>query len=443
MPHSKSKLWIVAAGLVTLNLIGLAYLWFYRGTAALDSGPAAPGALIKSLDTELAALRSTGMPAEARDVNAFYVVPAGVADTTELWVNAIKVVELAKIGARGRTLPIIGSGTSPIPLPGQPWIELEASRALLGECATELQAVRKAAAAGGQGRFPVDFSAGSSTPLPHAQEARQVARLLDLDAWVSAHDGKGAQALEDVRAIFALSEALRGEPLFISQLVRIAVYAVACDTAARLMPHCSWNESDLTSLQSAVQSARFKDEMARACCGERAMCVTELDSTLSGSLPPENARAMLRLFEQAIDSYSDSWPEVLARQQELTAEANRLKGLSEALPSMEQAAIAGARATARQRCLAAAIAVERYRLQNNQWPQSLSEVKGLFAPGPGATTENLIDPFDGKPLRYKVEEKRFVIYSVGINQADDGGDVFDHAQPAPQQGLDIGVSIKR
>ena len=31
------------------------------------------------------------------------------------------------------------------------------------------------------------------------------------------------------------------------------------------------------------------------------------------------------------------------------------------------------------------------------------------------------DPFDGEPLRYRVMENGYIVYSIGDNQRDDGG----------------------
>lgn len=438
----KSKLLAISIGVVAMMVLALGGLWYYGLTA---------------LDSDLAALRAQGMPATVREVNAFYVVPSDVADTTELWVHAIDSVRLANLSVRGNTLPLIGNGPSPIPVPGETWAELEATRTLLGECAAEMQAIRKAAAAGGQVRFPVDFSAGINTLLPYTQEARQVARVLALDAWVSAHEGKGAQVLDDVRGIFALSDAMRGEPTLISQLVRIAIYSVACDAAVRLMPYCSWNDEDLKSLQAAVEPARFREEMARSLCGERATCVSGLQDLPLGPLRQSNAREVLRHYQKAIDGFSGSWPEILSQERKLGAELQvahgsgllmrmQMAGVMQLAPATQQASIAGARAETRRRGLLAAIAVERFRLHHGRLPESLAEIESLLPKGTTTESSTLIDPFDGKPLRYKVEDKQFTIYSVGDNGQDDHGDVDYDNQPSgqpKQQPLDIGIAVKR
>lgn len=62
-----------------------------------------------------------------------------------------------------------------------------------------------------------------------------------------------------------------------------------------------------------------------------------------------------------------------------------------------------------------ALAIERYRLTNNALPESLSNLV------PDFLSDVLNDPFDGHPVRYKLTGKGYVVYSIGINQMDDGG----------------------
>ena len=107
-------------------------------------------------------------------------------------------------------------------------------------------------------------------------------------------------------------------------------------------------------------------------------------------------------------------------------------------PALEQAAIAGARATARQKCAIVAIAAQRYRLQHGRLPESLAEIDDDLLDASSERAAQLTDPFNGQLLRYKMEETRVVIYSVGDNKQDDGGDLIPKREL-----LDIGFSLNR
>lgn len=73
---------------------------------------------------------------------------------------------------------------------------------------------------------------------------------------------------------------------------------------------------------------------------------------------------------------------------------------------------------AEMRSLIVAIACERYRLANGVWPKSLAELQPSFI------QELPLDPYTGKPLFFQVLPDGIVVYSVGINGIDDGGDVL-------------------
>ena len=71
---------------------------------------------------------------------------------------------------------------------------------------------------------------------------------------------------------------------------------------------------------------------------------------------------------------------------------------------------------ARLRCAAVALAAERYRRQHAGWPQAVADLV------PHYLTAVPLDPFDGKPLRYRRTDTGAIVYSVGEDTRDGGGD---------------------
>jgi hypothetical protein len=88
---------------------------------------------------------------------------------------------------------------------------------------------------------------------------------------------------------------------------------------------------------------------------------------------------------------------------------------------------------ARLRCAAVALAVERYRLAHGAWPASLGDLT------PGLLPSVPLDPFDGKPLRFRRLADGVVVYAVGPDGTDDGGELA-YAVPAPA-GKDVGFRL--
>ena len=85
------------------------------------------------------------------------------------------------------------------------------------------------------------------------------------------------------------------------------------------------------------------------------------------------------------------------------------------------------------RCMLIAIAAERHRLRHGAWPGSTAELVSAFLP------ELPLDPFNGQELRYKRLPDGIVIYSVGADGTDEGGQISP--TPTQQSATDIGVRL--
>jgi hypothetical protein len=86
-------------------------------------------------------------------------------------------------------------------------------------------------------------------------------------------------------------------------------------------------------------------------------------------------------------------------------------------PALEKASAKAARMEAQRELVVAAIAIERFRLRHGKPPPTLSAVVPEFVSKPA------LDPMDGQPARYRArEDGTFLLYSVGEDGKDDGGD---------------------
>ena len=86
------------------------------------------------------------------------------------------------------------------------------------------------------------------------------------------------------------------------------------------------------------------------------------------------------------------------------------------LPYLGQAHVAEACGIARLRNALTAIGIESYRLANGRLPERLNEI------APDFLLTIPVDPFTGRPLSYRKLAKGYVVYSVGEDGKDDGGD---------------------
>ena len=89
------------------------------------------------------------------------------------------------------------------------------------------------------------------------------------------------------------------------------------------------------------------------------------------------------------------------------------------LPALEKAVQKSARMQTYLDATRVGCGVERYRLANGKLPETLD----ALAPRYISVIPN--DVIDGKPLKYRPDNDRgYIIYSVGWNQTDDGGQVI-------------------
>ena len=84
---------------------------------------------------------------------------------------------------------------------------------------------------------------------------------------------------------------------------------------------------------------------------------------------------------------------------------------------------AGQRAQAELELARTGLAIHLYRATENEWPGSIED---LF---PGYLSAIPRDPFDHEPLRYVRYGDRVILYSVGLNRIDDGGNQVERIDP--------------
>lgn len=407
------------------------------------------------LNQQLADLKSRGLPTNGEDLNAWYAVPPDVRDTTEQWTAATSAIAKLDFYARAKGVPVVGDSPEPVPPPSKKWAELEASRALLKELDRELQLIFAAVDAGGMARYPVDFREGLNAAQPHLNHARNMARLLSLNAHVHAHDGLWQDVLKDVKGIFSVSSSLNGEPNSIAQLGYNALHAMGCFQTVSMLPHSPWSEKELEELQIAVGHTVFRKNLQRAFYGELAIGLESLETLPSPSIigivvTTNNSRStFIDLMDSTAKAMDSSWVETVERffpasLKMMETDIAPVSPVSHivvliGLPAFQSFIFSGIRTEARQNCCLAVIAAKRYQLKHGTLPRKLNDLRD-FVPGDfKLRLSRLIDPFDGKPLRFKTTDYGVVIYSISDDRVDDGGDVDN----AVRVSADLGYLISK
>jgi hypothetical protein len=135
-----------------------------------------------------------------------------------------------------------------------------------------------------------------------------------------------------------------------------------------------------------------------------------------GHLAQEQAAA-LRTANRFVEFAKLSLAEQESRMKNLSQNEQKTNLLLVSDATMMKMIASEQRRQAVLRCHIFAIAAERYRLQKGQWPQSMDQlVAAKLITGP------LLDPFDGRPLRWREFDHGRLVYSIGQDRIDNGGD---------------------
>lgn len=303
--------------------------------------------------------------------------------------------------------------------------------------------------------------------LPHLAVIKQYCIAFSTRAAAELAVGQTDQAFKDVDTALRIMDSVKDEPILISHLVRCAAYRICLQPVWEGLAHHQWSDSQVETFQKRFQQIDFLDRQAYVLKAERCFGDSCFDFWLAHpsegmqsfeviksegqnfdnpGLPDWVLRVVIprgwialervnyhRLFMQDINSCADRTnglirPEVVAeKSRDLAAElggtfGHRLfshrVGAQVLLPALFNVEIRTAQAQTAVNLATTACALERCRLANGQLPEKLEALVPKFI------SKMPLDIVNGQPLVYRCSEGgRFVLYSVGWDLKDDGGDL--------------------
>ena len=383
--------------------------------------------------TELARIREAGEPVSAEDLDAFYPRPPTARDTTQLWLDAIAVLDTPEFNADAKDLPIVGTADVVPPL-AEAWPHFAAAKARLAKYHEPLEKMHLAAELGGPARYPIDFSRGIASLLPHLNKLRIAARLLVLEAEVEARRQNATAAAKAIEAILAAEHSLRNEPILISQLIRLNLDNMARDELEHLLPGADFSDSDLSEIAHQLNASDYSASFQRCSLGERVLGLQTFEDAKSAgidapllSFHASDESVYLQFMRKLVASSTLQGPALYDAATAWEREVKQFAGEFGAglrcpisvqiIPTFSSTAVGIDRGKAYRDVVTVALAIQRYRLRHGDPPKALAALVPEFLSGVP------LDPFDGKPLRYRVDDAEYRVYSIGSNGVDDGGRV--------------------
>ena len=320
--------------------------------------------------------------------------------------------------------------------------------------------------------YGLNFQEGPALPLPHLAPYKRSAQLLAATIVCDLHNGQTGDAATNLCVMLHLVKANEDENIFISHLVRIAIATMASGSTWGILQTTNVTDAQLAAIQKSWESLQYAQAAERAMLMERAMTLATVtraradgayfDSLVGysggsfsgpGGWSDDLKQGIGKAMWRASWSYSEEsgslhidqivlqtlrtmhtnqfWKTNYDTMQAQLSKINltypgqaivhRLE-----IPDFEEfvghefapgAVRRTMMAETGRRVVITAVALKRFQLKHGQFPDSLSALCPEFLAAVP------VDPMDGNPLRYrKNDDGTYLLYSVGEDGVDDGGD---------------------
>lgn len=298
-------------------------------------------------------------------------------------------------------------------------------------------------------RFPIHYDEGPLTLLAHLSVLHGLSSLFQLRAATLLAQTNHEAAFTDLQTVLHLSDAPKDEPLLISQAVRQSLLHRAMQTLWEGMHDHRWTDAQLALIQRHLASVDPVADFSRALRREPAfqnLSTVRILQDRDGyrkswaNIVPGNM--LPPIFSLYVRFAPSGWfyrNEIASDQRIEEALAALTKGkasgvfvptefrpgdrtkLYELLVDFPGSFFSNCisqipQSQMRLKLAETACALERFHLANRAYPQTLAELTPQFI-------ANIPSDFmDGQPLRYRrLDDHKFVLYSVGLDRKDDGG----------------------
>jgi hypothetical protein len=298
--------------------------------------------------------------------------------------------------------------------------------------------------------------------LPHLANVKAVSQRLDLRACAELAAGQNDRAFDDVKLNLRVGDSLNSEPFLISYLVRAAALHIAAHSIWEGLAEHKWSDAQLKEFQTLLARYDFIADMKAPFDSERAAGILTADllakgkcslneltgDTSSGGAAAATAFGRImprgwydreklnyarlytlqmegafdphakRVFPEKIASNGKAVDDAMAGRNPVTTVVVRHQLLAAILlPALGNIPKKGAAAHVDADEALLACALERYRLAHGQFPDKLEALAPEFLP----TLPH--DVIGGEPYKYRRNDDTFLLYSIGWNGTDDGGNV--------------------
>ena len=289
-----------------------------------------------------------------------------------------------------------------------------------------------------------DFDGGFSLGVSRHSRNLSVSQFLSLHTRYFIFHGQPKEALSSVVTSLRLTRIYDRCYLMIDQLIRLTHIDLALDELLKVIESCKPSNEELKRLDNVLAAVIPPDLAEKIMIAERVFIIENtfaLEPSGNLELPwnfpniwssPRSLGVThrsyivpeLRDINKVLEATRHPWPEILDKVDEveysgLWSEVENSGFYSEMDLKIHSRAVSQiGKCMARLRTIRTALAIERYRNNNNRKPpETLADLVPTYI------DSVLVDPFTGEELLYNHDDLTYTVYSVGENRVDDGGDI--------------------
>jgi tetratricopeptide (TPR) repeat protein len=306
-------------------------------------------------------------------------------------------------------------------------------------------------------RFPLNYDCEppAGILLPHLAALKKCSQVLQLRAVAEMQNGQSDKALSDVKLTLRLMASVSSEPFLVSPLVRIDMLNLVLQPVWEGIQEHRWSDAQLKELDEDLAGLDFLADYESSVRGDRTLRIATIEYLRrrrnvgmffgDGDTMPLATEIELRFAPSSVYYHNElafAWacqewilPIIDVERHTVSLEAVQLAStnidqmrlhwsLNNVLPAMmlpafEKCAQRYSHAQSSVDMARVACALERCRLAQGKYPESLDALTPRFIESVPP------DVIGGQPLKYhRTSDGQFALYSVGWNGTDDGGAVL-------------------
>lgn len=384
-------------------------------------------------DAEFAAARAEGIPLEAKDL--VRAVPK-LDNAAPIYVDAIKALQDKSLAADLKLLNGVDKANASLQ-------EVAAAEVGLRKFGPMLAEVQRASDLK-ECAFDREWSLGPNLLLPEYAHMKTFSRMLAVRAEISSAKGDWRSALRDIQTSYRMARHTGQDPILIAMLVEVAQENIAHRAFERVLSDHGTNPTFLREAARVQAQVGALPNFRHAMGGEIIFgrtAIPMIDShavfvaSPNGETPkpfflekaffqsaPVQGAFETRLLQFWRETYRDlpsdpaQWEEALKamekQQTRLDADQSPANWANQILmPVFSQAAAINGKVIAQRHLNATSLRLLAERAKTGAFPTTLSKEWG----------DEILDPYTGKPLTYKVEGNGFRLWSIAEDRKDDKG----------------------